>query len=126
MPTNRYLAEESQLFKIVNTLSHKGLYMYKRLPFGMASAPVIFQQIMQTLLQKLHGVCVYLDNIQVTGGTTEEHLHNLKEVLKCLEEASMRLKKDKCAFLLPKVKYLEHVISQLGLHPSNSRQVEQF
>ena len=33
----------------------------------------------------------------------------------------MRLKKDKCAFLLPQVEYLGHVISQQGLHPSDSK-----
>ena len=113
------LAEESQVFVTVNT--HKGLYKYKRLPFGVASAPAIFQRIMETLLQGLQGVCVYLDDILVTGRTAEEHLHNLEEVLKRLEEAGMRLKKDKCAFLLSQVEYLGHVISQQGLHPSDSK-----
>ena len=61
------------------------------------------------------------DDILVTEHTTEEHLHNLEEVQKCLEEAGMRLKKDKCAFLLPQIEYLGHVISQQGLHPSGSK-----
>ena len=59
---------------------------------------------METLLRGLQGVCTYLDDILVTGDTKEEYLHNLHEVLKHLEEAGMRLKRDKCSFLLPKVK----------------------
>ena len=89
------LAEDSQVFVAVNT--HKGLFKYTRLPFGVASAPAIFQRVMETLLQGLQGVCVYLDDILVTGRTTEEHLHNLQEVLQCLEESGMRLKKGKCS-----------------------------
>ena len=51
------LAEESQRYLVINT--HKGLYAYKRLPFGVASAPGIFQRIMDNILQGLSGVCTY-------------------------------------------------------------------
>ena len=53
------LKEESQELVTINT--HKSLYKYTRLPFGVASAPAIFQRIMESLLQGLpmHGVCLY-------------------------------------------------------------------
>ena len=54
------LAEESQPLLTINT--HKGLYHYLRLPFGVSSAPAIFQRTMETLVQGLHHVCVYLDD----------------------------------------------------------------
>ena len=34
------LSRESQKYLVINT--HKGLYAYKRLPFGVSSAPAIF------------------------------------------------------------------------------------
>ena len=43
------LDEDSQKYLTINT--HKGLYRYKRLPFGVSSAPAIFQRIMDQLLQ---------------------------------------------------------------------------
>ena len=76
---------------------------------------------MDNLLQGIPKVCVYLDDILVTGATEAEHLHNLQEVLSRLEQTGMHLKKDKCAFLLPQVEYLGHQISQKGLHPTKEK-----
>ena len=70
--------------------------------------PAIFQRTMDNLLQGIPQVCVYLDDILVTGKSTEEHLKNLDEVLSRLKNAGMCLKKSKCAFLLPQVEYLGH------------------
>ena len=39
----------------------------------------------------------------------------------CLDSAGMKLKREKCAFCLPQVEYLEHIISEEGLHPSVSK-----
>ena len=53
---------------------------------------------------------MYIDDILITGSSEDEHLHNLTQVLSRLESAGMRHKKEKCAFLLPSVSYLGHVI----------------
>ena len=93
------LEEESQELVTINT--PKGLYKYTRLPFGVASAPAIFQRTMESVLQGLPMVCVYTDDIIVSGKTPEEHLYNLNEVLQRLESAGLRLKQEKCSFCLP-------------------------
>ena len=105
------LDEESQ----INT--HKGLYKYKRLPYGVSSAPGIFQRAMENLLQGIDGVAMYIDNILVTGATEEEHLKALGEVLSRLENAGLRAKKNKCRFMAPSVLYLGYWIDTKGLHP---------
>ena len=76
---------------------------------------------MENLLQGIPRVCVYIDDILVTGATEEEHLANLAQVLQRLESTGMRLKQEKCAFLLKSVSYLGHVISTEGLHTSDSK-----
>ena len=68
------LDEESKEYVTVNT--HKGLYRYNRLPFGVSSAPSIFQKTMENLLQGIKGVSVYIDDILITGPTIEEHLQS--------------------------------------------------
>ena len=87
------LEEESQ--KLVTITTHKGLFKYNRLPFGISTAPAVFQRVMENLLQGLKYVAVYLDDILVTGRSRAEHLGTLEEVLKQLEKAGMRLKKSK-------------------------------
>ena len=74
------LDEESKKFMVINT--HKGLYQYTRMPFGISSAPAIFQRAMDSILQDLPKVLCYLDDILITGATDQEHICNLEEVLK--------------------------------------------
>ena len=66
---------------------HKGLFQFTRLPFGVASAPFIFQRIMEGILQGIPGVCVYLDDILVSGKDIQEHNRNLEAVFTRLKEA---------------------------------------
>ena len=73
------LDKDSHPYVVIST--QKGLYKYLRLPFGVASAPAVFQQAMDTILQGLSHIICYLDNILITGSTHEEHLTNLAEVL---------------------------------------------
>ena len=113
------LDDSSQEYLTVNT--HRRLYRYTRLPFGVASAPAIFQRTMETVLKGLPMVVAYLDDILVSGKTEQEHLTNLAQVLDRLGSAGMKLKKEKCAFCLPRVEYLGHIISEEGLCPSASK-----
>ena len=113
------LADSSKEFLTINT--HKGLYQFNRLPFGVNSAPAIFQRSIETLLRGLPGISVYLDDILVTGKTLDEHLKNLQQVLGKLEEAGLKLNKEKCSFLLKQIEYLGHVIDAQGLHPSEEK-----
>ena len=113
------LDEESKQYVVINT--HKGLYRYNRLPFGIHSAPAIFQQTIENILRGIPHVSVYIDDILVTGATEAEHLQILEKVLTLLCEAGVRLRRDKCAFMLKQVDYLGHSISAEGLKPSEEK-----
>jgi len=76
---------------------------------------------METLLQGIPGVAVYIDDILVSGRSEEEQLRRLDGVLKRLEEAGLRLKRKKCSFMTPSVEYLGHKIDQDGLHPMDEK-----
>ena len=103
----------------INT--HKGLFRYTRLPFGVAAAPAIFQRTMEAILRDLPNVCVYLDDILVTGASEAAHLYILSVVLERLEAAGVCLKREKCSFMLQEVEYLGHHVSARGLQPLASK-----
>ncbi|RXN04191.1 putative protein K02A2.6-like protein [Labeo rohita] len=109
------LDEESKQYVTINT--HKGLFKYNRLVFGVASSLAIFQRTMESLLRGIPHVAVYLNDILITGKTEEEHLSNLDQVLKRMSEAGLRLKQGKCTFQAESVTYLGHQISAQGLYP---------
>ena len=81
------LEDGSKQYVVVNT--HKGLFRYTRLPFGISLAPGIFQRVIDGVLQGIPGVMAYLDDILVTGMNDQEHLTALEEVLRRLESAGL-------------------------------------
>ena len=109
------LDEESQKYLTINT--HKGLYCYKRLPFGVSSAPAIFQHIMDQLLQGVKFTVCRLDDILISGRSLEEHLKILEEVFRRLEEHGIRLNRTKCIFLQEGLEFLGHWIDVHGIRP---------
>ena len=110
------LDEESKKYVTVNT--HKGLYRYNRLPFGVSSAPLLLQRTMENLLQGIRGVSVYIDDILITGQTLHDHLQLLNTVLEKLQNSGLKLNRSKCFFLHSQIEYLGHVIDREGLHPT--------
>ena len=71
---------------------------------------------METILHNIPRVYVYIGDILVTGKSHKEHLRTLDEVLSRLDTAGLRLKKEKCNFMLPSVEYPGHCISVEELH----------
>ena len=108
------LDEESRKYVTINT--SKGLYQYSRLPFGIASAPAIFQRTMDSILQGIRGVACYIDDIIVTGKSDEEHLEHLEEVLLRLLRHGVHAKWAKCRFLQSSVNFLGHRVDAEGIH----------
>ncbi|UYV76203.1 K02A2.6-like [Cordylochernes scorpioides] len=113
------LDDESQLYTVINT--HQGLYKYTRLPFGISSAPALFQKQMDILLKGIPMVFCALDDILITGKNDQDHLKNLECVLQRIQEAGLKLRKDKCSFLAPSLEYLGHKIAKDGLQPLPSK-----
>ncbi len=96
--------DSSKPYLTINT--HKGLFTFNRLPFGIASAPAIFQRTIETLLKGIPGVLVYQDDILITGQNSNDHLKSLHTVLSTLEERGLRVKSHKCIFFAKTITYL--------------------
>ncbi|XP_065361993.1 uncharacterized protein LOC135955568 [Calliphora vicina] len=108
------LDQDSRKYTTIST--SKGLFQYTRLIYGLASAPAIFQKIMDSLLAGLDGVVVFIDDILISAPNRELHVERVERVLRLLSEVGFKLSAEKCEFFCKKIKYLGHIIDKDGLH----------
>lgn len=96
--------------KLTTFITPFGKYCFKRLPFGITSAPEIFQQKMLETLEGLEGVEVFMDDILVYGTSMEQHDARLEKVLQRVESAGLKLNKEKCSLRQSQPCFLGHLI----------------
>ncbi|XP_064461569.1 uncharacterized protein K02A2.6-like [Ornithodoros turicata] len=109
------LDEQAQKVFTVNT--HLGLFEFTCLPYGVSSAPAIFQATMDKILHGLPKVACYIDDLLIEGVDYDECFENVKLVLDRLAKHSVQLNV-KSKFFVYEVKYLGFVLDKDGLRPS--------
>uniref|UniRef100_A0A2A4JEX3 Reverse transcriptase domain-containing protein n=1 Tax=Heliothis virescens TaxID=7102 RepID=A0A2A4JEX3_HELVI len=82
------IAPESKKYLTIST--HKGYFVYNRMPFGIATAPSIFQHFLDKLLNDIPNVAVFFDDIAVTGTNDKEHIQTLSKVFNRLKQAGLK------------------------------------
>ena len=92
-----------------------GRYCFRRLPFGITSAPEIFMRKMLEVLEGLEGVFVYMDDVLVYGEDAAEHDNRLSKVLETLDRAGLKLNHEKCLYRKKELKFLGHIFNKDGL-----------
>ncbi len=110
------LTLDEEANKLVTIITHRGIYAYNKLPFGVASTHTVFQRMMESILQGIDGVACYIDDIIITGKTVDEHLDHVEQVLKRLFEHGVKAHKGTCHFLQASVPFLGHMIDSKGIH----------
>jgi transposase InsO family protein len=113
------LDEASQQLVTINT--HKGLFRYTRLPYGIASSPAIWQRFVEQVLSGLTFTCVIMDDVLVSGANDAEHLRNVEAVLQRFRKYGLRVKAEKCAFMKDQVTYMGRLISAQGVQPTEDK-----
>ena len=113
------LSEESR--EITTFVTHKGLFRYKRLMFGISSAPEKYQQVIQQVLQECEGPANISDDIVVHGCGREKHNKRVEKVLARLQEKGLTLNKEKCVFHMSQITFMGLVLSQRGIGPTEEK-----
>ncbi|KAA3682236.1 DNA ligase 4 [Paragonimus westermani] len=109
------VAEGSKELLTINT--HKGLYRFNQLPFGVKTASAIFQQVMDMMLTDIPGAAAYLDNVIVMGHNAEDREQKLDQTLTRLGYYVFRLRGEKCSFGMPSIKYIGFIVDKDGRRP---------
>ena len=107
--------------EITTFITHKGLYRYKRLNFGISCAVEMFQKVIQQVIQGCDGVQNILDDIIVHAPNQEEHDKRLQKLLSVLQEKGITLNREKCEFSMPKLEFMGLVLSERGVGPSEAK-----
>jgi hypothetical protein len=103
--------------------SHRGLYRFKRMPFGLVSAPATSQRAIDVILSSVRFQCAltYLDDIVIYSPTFMRHLQDISVVLRLLSRAGVSLKFSKCEFAARQVQYLGFKVGENGLEADQSK-----
>ena len=98
-------------------VTHRGLYEFTRLPFGLKNAPAVFQRAMQSILGSALGdyALVYIDDVIIFSKNEEDHERHVKCVLKKFEEYGLVVKESKCKFHQKELPLLGYIVSGNGI-----------
>ena len=107
------LATESRL--LTTFITPFGHHCFNKLPFGISSAPELFQKWMEELLEGLEGVVCLMDNVLIFGWDRQEHDARLIKVLEQIQSAGVTLNAEKCELNKPSLKFLGHCINRDGV-----------
>nr|CAD2199217.1 unnamed protein product [Meloidogyne enterolobii] len=108
---------DSDSKKLANINTHKGLFEVQRLPFGVKSAPAIFQKLMDELISGLKGVFAYLDDLIIASENETEHKKILIQLFEGIQKYGLKIQLEKCNFFKPELKFLGHIVSAEGIKP---------
>ncbi len=111
------LDEESSRKCTFNT--PEGRFCFKRLPFGISSAPEVFQKIASQMFEGIEGVEIIVDDILVWGTDMDSHNTHLVRALDKCRERGLKLNKDKCDIGKNKITYVGHTLTDMGLRPDH-------
>jgi hypothetical protein len=97
--------------------THRGLWQFKRMPFGYRNGPSVFQRVMNTVLAPFLWLfaLVYIDDIVVYSRTFDDHVKHLDAVFGALVEANITLSPPKCHLGYQSLMLLGQRVSRLGL-----------
>lgn len=123
------LHEDNWLDEDLNTWQRKldniyrawRFFLFKLCPYGLASCPSAFQAMMTKVLGDIPGVECYLDDILVSGLSSEVHEQRLLEVLKWLDKHNIKNNRKKCVFKSAKMFYLGHEVDRESIRPSSGK-----
>ena len=99
-------------------VTHRGLFRFTVMPFGLVNAPATFSRIMRKLTCNLQKLRNYLDDVLSYSKTWNEHLQGLRAFLSKVREANLSLRPSKCSVGFTELTFLGHKVGQYGASPS--------
>lgn len=101
-------------------ITQEGHFQWTCLPFGLKTAPAIFQRILSNIIRK-HNLSAFainfIDDILIFSKTFDEHMEHVSRLLEAILQEGFRLKLSKCTIADDHAKYLGHLIKNNTITP---------
>ncbi len=100
-----------------------GHFEWLRISFGLKSAPITFQRMINHLFSGTlgKGFYAYLNDLVICGKDIDSHMTNLKTVLRTLQEAGLKAKLAKCECLKAQITFLGCKVDGDGIHTMDDK-----
>jgi len=99
-------------------------YEYTRMPFGLKNAPIYFQKVMDSEIERAglrHCTKCFIDDVIIYSNSPEEHVQHVTQVLNMLDSCDLRFHPTKSVFMTESVEYLGHFVGPYGLSPAAAK-----
>lgn len=97
-----------------------GRYRFLRLPFGIITAPEVFQKMAMVAFEGIDEVTVYFDDLIIATKTEQEHREVLNKVVERAIKWGIKFNSDKIQFMKESVKYVGMIFSEKGVLPDST------
>ena len=112
---------DEESIPLTSFVTSDGQYEFLVLPFGVTNGPAFFSRVMNSVLQGLEFVEIYLDDILVHSKTLNEHFDHVDIVLKRLADAKLKLNFKKCFWFRKELKFLGHIVANGVIKTDNEK-----
>ncbi len=103
------------------TVPGMGQFQWVTSPMGLLGCPASFQRLMETVVNGLTNVIVYIDDLLIHSATHQEHITALDEVLQRLVQYNIKINLQKCFFGSKEVSYLGFWLTEQGILPGTDK-----
>ena len=103
-------------------------FAYKRLAQGLSRSVSAFSSFMREYLDtvvKADQCAQYVDDIGIAANNATDLTRNIRAVFKCIRQAGLKLKSEKCFFGVRQVEFLGRTISSERISPQ-ARKIQNF
>lgn len=100
-------------------ITHRGLFRFNVMPFGLVNAPATFSRIMRKLLNELPKIHNYLDDVLSHDNSWTGQLAGLRRFLTRVRAANLALKPSKCFIGYTDLVFLGHRLSSGRVAPTD-------
>ncbi|KAK4391048.1 Retrovirus-related Pol polyprotein from transposon [Sesamum angolense] len=102
---------------MVSFITFAGTFCYVAVPFGLKNAGATYQHLVDKIFHPQIGknVEVYVDDMLVKSKEARNHVADLEETFVVLRKYRLKLNHGKCAFGVRGGRFLDFMITQMGI-----------